>query len=58
MLAPVGVQGQTSVYGKTFFELSGPALSPCIVRGTLRMFADAEGRHLQQRSDACGSGCT
>lgn len=58
MLEPAEVQGQTSVSGRTFFELSGPVPSLCIVRGTLRRFEDVEGRHLQQKSDACGSGCT
>lgn len=58
MLALAEVQGQTSVSGRTFFELSDPAPSLRIVRDTLRKFEDAEGRHLRQKSDACGSGCT
>lgn len=53
-----GVQEQTSASGTTFSELSGPAPSPYTVRDTLRKFVDVEGRHLQQKSDACGSGCT
>lgn len=57
-LALAGVQEQTSVSGTTFSELSGPVPSLYTVRGTLRRFVDAEGRHLQQKSDACGSGCT
>lgn len=58
MLVPAEAQGQTSVSGRTFFGFSGPAPSLCIVRGILKRFEDVEGRHLRQRSGACGSGCT
>lgn len=61
ILALAGVQGvqeQISSSGTTFSEFSGPVPSLYTVRGTLRRFVDVEGRHLQQKSDACGSGCT